>query len=153
MITIPMARRAPLPLSAVAAVFLACAAPAPEAKAPVLAAPSGPPRSPRLDDSREPGIAEAPARFRTCTESSDCAAVARAGCCHNGWKEAVASSQSEAYARELACTDPHAICPMYLVIDNRRVVCDRDTHLCAMISPAEAPSAPPSSSDRPSPGR
>src|SRR5579864_6672409 len=34
--------------------------------------------------------AGAPAQFRGCALDTDCIAVDRIGCCHNGWQEAVA---------------------------------------------------------------
>lgn len=77
----------------------------------------------------------APAQFRACTMDSDCAAVPRAGCCRNGWLEAVAVSQKDAYARAEKCGEPHPICPMYIVQDERVALCDDATHLCTMTPP------------------
>jgi hypothetical protein len=79
----------------------------------------------------------APAQFRACTMDSDCVAVPRAGCCRNGWMEAVAVSQKDAYARAGKCAEPHPICPMYIVQDKRVALCDNATHLCTMTPPEQ----------------
>jgi hypothetical protein len=78
--------------------------------------------------------AGAPARFRACAADRDCVAVPRVGCCHNGWKEAVAEAQKDAYAASFVCPDPHPVCAMYLVRDAREPQCDRATRLCKMIA-------------------
>ncbi|MDP9035882.1 MAG: hypothetical protein M3O50_13865 [Myxococcota bacterium] len=78
---------------------------------------------------------EVAATFRSCTADSDCVSVDRVGCCHNGWKVAVASLQREAYLRSFACPDPHPICAMYIVRDQRVPRCDQGTKLCALIHP------------------
>jgi hypothetical protein len=82
------------------------------------------------DADAGPGTAP---RFRTCTLDSDCLAVDRVGCCHNGWKEAVAATQKEAYEKSFVCPQPHPICPMYIVQDVRVPECDNATHLCTMV--------------------
>jgi hypothetical protein len=79
----------------------------------------------------------APARFRACLADADCVAVPRAGCCHNGWNEAVASSQKEAYAASFACPDAHPICAMFIVRDTRSPRCDPAAHLCTLVTPAK----------------
>jgi hypothetical protein len=76
-----------------------------------------------------------PPQFRACTLDSDCVEVDRAGCCHNGWKEAVAATQKDAYAKSFTCPEPHPMCPMYLVHDARVPLCDNATHLCTMTRP------------------
>jgi hypothetical protein len=75
------------------------------------------------------------AQFRACTTDTDCVAVPRAGCCDNGWKEAVAASQKDAYAQANACTRQRPVCPMYKVRDRRVAYCDPQAHLCAMKQP------------------
>jgi hypothetical protein len=77
--------------------------------------------------------AGAPARFRGCSADADCVAVPRVGCCHNGWKEAVAASQRDAYAASFVCPDPHPVCAMYLIRDAREPQCDSATRLCSMV--------------------
>ncbi|MDP9149985.1 MAG: hypothetical protein M3O36_08615 [Myxococcota bacterium] len=76
---------------------------------------------------------EAAAAFRSCTADDDCVAVDRVGCCHNGWKVAVASSQRGAYLRSFTCPDPHPICAMYIVRDQRVPRCDIATKRCALV--------------------
>jgi hypothetical protein len=78
--------------------------------------------------------AGAPVRFRACSADTDCVAVPRVGCCHNGWKEAVAASQKDAYTASFVCPDPHPVCAMYLIRDAREPQCDRATRLCTMIA-------------------
>jgi hypothetical protein len=77
--------------------------------------------------------AGAAAQFRACTLDTDCVAVDRVGCCHNGWKEAVATTQKEPYAKSFTCAQTHPICPMYIVQDSRVPECDNTTHLCTMV--------------------
>lgn len=86
-----------------------------------------------------PGASDAGAstQFRTCAFDSDCVAVERVGCCHNGWKEAVAVSQKDAYAKSPACTQSHPMCPMYVVQDGRLPLCENATHLCTMTRPED----------------
>ena len=112
--------------------------------APTTPAPSAPPataRPPQDEELIAPADASTassdedggvPARFRACSADSDCIAVPRVGCCHNGWKEAVATSQMNAYAASFVCPDPHPVCAMYLIRDAREPQCDRATRLCRM---------------------
>jgi hypothetical protein len=79
--------------------------------------------------------AGAPAQFRSCALDSECVAVDRVGCCHNGWKEAVATAQKDAYAKSFTCPEANPICPMYMVRDGRVPLCDNATHLCTMTRP------------------
>jgi hypothetical protein len=75
-----------------------------------------------------------PARFRACSADADCVAVPRVGCCHNGWNEAVAASQRDAYAASFVCPEAHPICAMFLVRDTRVPRCDGPTHLCRLVA-------------------
>lgn len=135
-------------LCTVLPVFAACATSTPSTTtAPTVSVPSAAPEAsaaPAASSAAAPSAAPAesadldsdagaPAQFRACTMDIDCVAVDRVGCCHNGWKEAVAASQKDAYARSFACPDPHPICAMYLVRDDRVAECDNGTHLCAMV--------------------
>jgi hypothetical protein len=76
--------------------------------------------------------ATAPARFRACSADTDCVAVSRVGCCHNGWNEAVAASQKDAYAASFVCPVAHPICAMVIVRDTRQAACDAATRLCTL---------------------
>jgi len=81
--------------------------------------------------------AGAAAQYRACTLDSECVAVDKVGCCHNGWKEAVATSQRDAYAKSFTCPHANPICPMYIVQDGRVPLCDNGTHLCTMTRPED----------------
>ena len=82
---------------------------------------------------REPGVG---AQLRACKGDADCVAVPREGCCHNGWKEAVAVSQADAYRKANACTkSSRPICPMYIARDLRVARCDPQTRLCTLTQP------------------
>jgi hypothetical protein len=63
--------------------------------------------------------------------------VEKVGCCHNGWKEAVATSQKDAYTKSFTCPQAHPMCPMYIVQDSRVPLCDNATHLCTMTKPED----------------
>jgi hypothetical protein len=76
--------------------------------------------------------ATAPARFRACAADADCVAVPGVGCCQNGWNEAVAVSQKDAYAASFVCPVAHPICAMVVVRDTRQPGCDAAMHLCTM---------------------
>jgi hypothetical protein len=97
--------------------------------------PSSAPASADASLSEPRGAAEtgAPAKFRACSVDADCVAVPRVGCCHNGWKEAVAVSQKDAYAASFVCPDAHPICAMFIVRDARVARCDAAAHLCTLV--------------------
>ena len=79
--------------------------------------------------------AGAPVRFRACSTDTDCVAVPRVGCCHNGWKEAVAASQKSSLCsvfRFVRIRTPCAL--MYLIRDAREAKCDPTTRLCTMFT-------------------
>jgi hypothetical protein len=102
------------------------------------ATPADPRAAAASSDASAPGPSEAvdagaPARFRACVADTDCVAVPRVGCCHNGWNEAVALSQKDAYAASFVCPEAHPICAMFIVRDTRVPVCDRTTHLCTLV--------------------
>jgi hypothetical protein len=111
---------------------------------PIVAA-SAPPPTPDTSLPSTPPVDEAGAvastpgvdpRFRACQADTDCVAVRRAGCCYNGWKEAVATSQADAYSQANACAKARRPpCPMYIVRDMRVARCDTATHLCTMVQP------------------
>jgi hypothetical protein len=88
---------------------------------------------PVMTPNRSGGVSS---QFRSCQVDAECVAVPRAGCCHNGWNEAVAVSQTDAYERANACArSPRPVCPMYLVRDPRVAHCEPETHLCTMVRP------------------
>jgi hypothetical protein len=64
---------------------------------------------------------------------ADCIVVPRVGCCHNGWNEAVSSSQRAAYAASFTCPNAHPLCAMFIVRDTRAARCDAASHLCTMV--------------------
>ncbi len=70
--------------------------------------------------------------FQACQSDSDCVAVPRVGCCHNGWKEAVNVAQKDAYAASFTC-QTRPLCPMYIIRDMRVPRCDLHAHLCGMV--------------------
>jgi len=107
------------------------ATPAPIA-ASASAAPVASEATPPAVDDAGSGVA---AQFRACQSDADCIAVPRAGCCDNGWREAVAASQKDAYAQANACTRRRPMCPMYRVRDRRVPYCDAQAHLCTMKQP------------------
>ncbi|MGH7268899.1 MAG: hypothetical protein ACREJ3_00585 [Polyangiaceae bacterium] len=76
--------------------------------------------------------ASSAAAFQACDSDSDCVAAPRVGCCHNGWMEAVAVLQRDAYLASFTCPEAHPICAMYIVRDNRKPRCDKAAHLCRM---------------------
>ncbi len=75
------------------------------------------------------------AQFRACRADSDCVAVPRVGCCNNGWMEAVAATQTDAYAKSFTCPQPRPICPMYRIHEMRVPRCDPASQLCVMVQP------------------
>jgi hypothetical protein len=103
------------------------AAPAPTDAGP---APSAEPAA--ATDTADAGLAA----FQACQSDADCIAVPRAGCCNNGWKEAVNATQKDAYAAAFACHE-RKMCPMYIVRDTRQPKCDPGTHLCTMVRPPQ----------------
>jgi hypothetical protein len=76
---------------------------------------------------------DAHADWYACADDSDCIAVARVGCCHEGWMEAVNRGEAEAYEASFTCPEPHPICPQIRIIDRRVPECDRASHECTMV--------------------
>ncbi len=116
-------------------VVVAPIAPPPNPSAPAV----DPSTAPASSDASVAGDGEAgetgaPASFRSCHSSADCVAVPRVGCCHNGWNEAVAASQRDAYAASFVCPEAHPICAMFIVRDTRVPECDAATHLCTLVA-------------------
>jgi hypothetical protein len=130
------------PLASVGAAPAASSAAEPAVQAPTSPAPSSVPAAAAPADTASAregasgGDGGVSAQLRACRADADCVAVPRAGCCHNGWKEAVAVSQADAYRNGNPCTkSPRPICPMYMVRDPRVPRCDSQTHLCTLVRP------------------
>ena len=88
--------------------------------------------APPVPDTLDAG--GAPARFLACRADTDCVAVPRVGCCHNGWNEAVAASQKDAYEASFVCPEAHPICAMFIVRDARQARCDKVSGLCVLVA-------------------
>ena len=76
-------------------------------------------------------------KFLSCQTDADCVAVAQPACCPDGRKIAVAKGQEHAYAQANVCTNPPAVCPLAVILDQRAPLCDNDTHECAMVDPVD----------------
>jgi hypothetical protein len=142
-VTVASCTQTPQPSSTTAPVV---SLPTPEPTVPAAAAPPAPvpttapatvsnPASSASQSAAGGLDAGADAQFRACKVDSDCVAVPREGCCHNGWNEAVNVSQKDAYKQANACTRTRPICPMYQVRDGRVARCDAQAHLCTMVQP------------------
>jgi hypothetical protein len=121
------------PATVTAPTASATSTPAPSASADAPAASASPDAG-----ATAPGPAgetEVDAQYRACQADADCIAVPRSGCCHNGWMEAIAATQKDAYEKAYACKQAHVICPMFIVRDVRVPRCDAQTHLCKMVQP------------------
>jgi hypothetical protein len=71
--------------------------------------------------------------FFSCHTDDDCVAVARVGCCSNGWKEAVNVDEVDDYEASgpKVC---NMMCPRYMVLDTRVAECNRAQHKCEMVA-------------------
>lgn len=87
--------------------------------------------------STTPAAAAAVPEYLACSSDSDCVAVDRAGCCHNGYKDAVNAGQVEAYQGANACKEAHHMCPKFMILDKRVAKCDLVAKRCMMVK-AEA---------------
>jgi hypothetical protein len=79
-------------------------------------------------------LAGKPVDFFACKTTADCVAVPLAGCCNNGYKIAVNKGEVKAYDAANACTNPHPICPEFIINDTRVAECDASTHECEMVA-------------------
>jgi hypothetical protein len=73
--------------------------------------------------------------FFSCTADADCTAVAKVGCCQNGFLEAVNTQSANAYRASFVCGQKRPICPMYRIADKRLPVCGATSHKCEMLQP------------------
>jgi hypothetical protein len=80
-----------------------------------------------------------PDSFRACQVDTDCIAVLRNGCCHDGRNEAINKGSVDAYKSSFTCPVPNPRCPMHLVLDRREPACDAAGHACKLV---ERPAAP-----------
>ncbi len=72
--------------------------------------------------------------YLACGSDSECVAVDRAGCCHNGYKDAVNKTRIAAYEQSNACQDKHTMCAMFIIKDDRVAACNTATHQCEMVN-------------------
>lgn len=73
--------------------------------------------------------------YLACAADADCIAVERAGCCHNGYKDAVNAHLVEQYLAANACQDPHHMCPMFRIVDKRVARCQTSLKRCVLVNP------------------
>ncbi len=71
--------------------------------------------------------------YVACNMDSDCVAVPREGCCHNGYKDAVNKDKIDSYRGANACKMTNPMCPQFLIDDKRAPVCN--AHQCEMQEP------------------
>jgi hypothetical protein len=91
---------------------------------------TGSPANPPAADPGDAGLAA----FQACQTDSDCVAVPKVGCCHNGYKEAVNVTQKDAYQASFTC-QIRPMCPMFIIRDRGIPQCDSATHLCKLVQP------------------
>jgi hypothetical protein len=92
----------------------------------------------------QPGDGETPvvetdamkaANVFACKVDADCVAVPKAGCCHNGWDEAVNKTKVAEYDKLYTPKVCKVMCPMYIVDDTRVAECNTGTNKCEMVEP------------------
>lgn len=74
-----------------------------------------------------------------CTQDSDCIAVDREGCCHNGYKDAVNAEHVAAYRAANACKNRRVMCPQFIIQDDRVAVCNTERRQCQMLKAESIP--------------
>ncbi len=76
--------------------------------------------------------------FFACKVDSDCVAVSKGGCCPNGINVAVNTSSVDAYKASVMCTqNPHPICPLAFILDQRVAQCNIGAGKCEMVNPED----------------
>jgi len=70
-----------------------------------------------------------------CARNTDCVAVPRGGCCHNGWLDAVNAQKTEAYRQATRCVVRNVMCTHLMVNDMRVPRCSPASHQCEMVPP------------------
>jgi hypothetical protein len=73
--------------------------------------------------------------YLSCTVDSECLAVPREGCCHNGYKDAVNKDRIPEYRQANACKMKNPMCPQFIVDDKRVALCNASSHQCEMVEP------------------
>lgn len=73
--------------------------------------------------------------FYACAADSDCTAVAKVGCCQNGFLEGVNKKFADAYRASFVCEKKRPICPMYRIVDKRQPICGTTSHRCELLQP------------------
>jgi hypothetical protein len=91
---------------------------------------------PSASASAAPSASSAPDPIYACQSDADCVAVPRAGCCNNGYKEAIARGQEEAYRAAHPCARKRMICPQFVINDRRQPLCDSAEQQCVMVGGA-----------------
>jgi len=83
--------------------------------------------------------AAASADYLTCSDDAECIAVPKAGCCGNGYKEAVNKNRVDSYRAANTCKIAHPVCPQVIIDDNRVAHCNRTSHQCELVQPSASP--------------
>lgn len=76
--------------------------------------------------------------YLACKVDSDCVAVPKEGCCHDGLKDAVNKNAIDAYRTANACKLKNPICPQFIMNDKRVARCNVSTRQCEMVQPQPA---------------
>jgi hypothetical protein len=85
------------------------------------------------------GAAGPESSFLACKVDGDCILVRRNGCCNNGYNEAVNAKSAAAYQASFVCPEPHPICPMFRIHDERVPACNRETLACELVKKTPPP--------------
>jgi hypothetical protein len=73
--------------------------------------------------------------YLTCKVDSDCITVPKAGCCNNGYKDAVNKDKIDSYRAANTCKIKNVVCAQVIVNDRRLAQCNRTSHQCEMVDP------------------
>lgn len=95
-----------------------------------------------LAGKEESGKKSTVPEYLACSANSDCVAVPKAGCCNNGYKEAVNRNFIEQYKAANACKEQGVMCAQYLVNDTRIARCDTQAKKCEMTAAPASQSKP-----------
>jgi hypothetical protein len=85
------------------------------------------------DSSFQVSLARKVSPMFACNVDTDCVAVQKAMCCPNGTKIAIHAGYEQEYQDENQCTNPPAVCPLYVINDTRVAVCEAGQ--CTMVQP------------------